>query len=143
MIDRLTEEDRPRWTELWRDYLHFYATTLPPEQFEHTWRRLMAGRVLHGLGLRHQGRLMGITHYLLHESAWTMEPVVYLQDLFVDASLRGTGGGRGLIEAVAEAARAAGAARLYWMTQRDNAVARQLYDRLAKHTGFIRYEYPM
>lgn len=143
MIDRLTEADRPRWTELWTAYLDFYHTVLPPEQFDHTWRRLMGDKVLHGRALRHEGRLVGFTHFLFHESAWTLQPVVYLQDLFVDPATRGTGGGRKLIEAVGDAARQVGAIRMYWLTQQDNVVARQLYDRLAKYSGFIRYEYPL
>ena len=68
MIDRLTEADRPRWTELWTAYLTFYETVLPPEQYDHTWQRLMTGKGLYGFGLRHEGRLVGITHYLFHES---------------------------------------------------------------------------
>jgi GNAT superfamily N-acetyltransferase len=143
MIDRLTEVDRPRWTELWTGYLEFYSTVLPPEQYDHTWRRLMAGGLLKGLALRHQGRLEGIVHYLCHESAWTMTPVCYLQDLFIDPALRGTGGGRRLIEAVADAARDAGAARLFWMTQTHNDTARLLYDRVARHNDFIRYDYTL
>ncbi len=143
MIDRLTDHDRPRWTELWTAYLDFYATVLPPEQFDYTWRRLMDDQSLHAFALRRDGELIGFTHYLFHESAWTMGKVVYLQDLFVDASTRGTGGGRQLIEAVAAAARQANSTRLYWLTQQGNATARQLYDRLARHTGFIRYEYPL
>jgi GNAT superfamily N-acetyltransferase len=143
MIDRLTEADQPRWTELWTAYLAFYDTVLPPEQFDYTWKRLMAGSDLHAFALRHEGRMVGLVHYLFHESAWTMQPVVYLQDLFVDAAVRGTGGGRKLIEAVGDVARQAGTTRMYWMTQTHNATARQLYDRLAKHSGFIRYEYPL
>lgn len=143
MIDRLTEADRPRWTELWRDYLAFYKTTLPPEQFEYTWSRLMAGGALNGFGLRHDGALAGIVHYIFHESAWTLSPVCYLQDLFVAETARGTGGGRKLIEAVAGAAREARATRMFWLTQTDNATARLLYDRLARHNGFIRYDYTL
>jgi GNAT superfamily N-acetyltransferase len=103
----------------------------------------MRGGPLNGFALRRDGALAGITHYLFHESGWTMTPVCYLQDLFVDPAVRGTGGGRHLIEAVAQAALAAGSTRLYWLTQTQNEVARQLYDRLARHTGFIRYEYPL
>ena len=143
MIDRLTEADRPRWTELWTAYLDFYGTTLSDEQYDHTWARLMGGAALQGFALRQGGALAGITHYLLHESSWTMQPVCYLQDLYVDPAQRGTGGGRRLIEAVAEAARTVGAPRLYWLTQSHNDTARRLYDRLARHSGFIRYEYPL
>ena len=50
---------------------------------------------------------------------------------------------RALIEAVADEAATAGAARFYWMTQAHNAVARALYDRVAAHKGFIRYDFPL
>ena len=143
MIGRLTEADRPRWTELWRDYLTFYKTALPPEQYDDTWQRLMAGGALNGFGLRLHGHLVGIVHYIFHESAWTPAHVCYLQDLFVAEAARGTGGGRRLIEAVAGAARERGAAKVFWLTQTDNATARLLYDRLAKHNGFIRYDYTL
>ena len=35
------------------------------------------------------------------------------------------------------------ASRLYWHTQDDNARARLLYDKVARFSGFIRYEYPL
>lgn len=136
-------EDRSRWTELWTAYLRFYETTLPAEIYDNTWERLLHGTALHGLAARYDGRIVGITHFLFHANAWTTVPICYLQDLFVDEAVRGTGAGRALIEAVAEQARQRAAPRLYWLTQAGNATARQLYDRLAKHTGFIRYEYPL
>ena len=35
---------------------------------------------------------------------------------------------------------AAGAEKVYWLTQGSNAVARGLYDRVADSTGFVHYE---
>lgn len=142
-ITGLTPQDRPRWTELWTVYLAFYKLSLPDEIFEHTWSRLLNDTAIHGLAARIDGEIVGLTHFLFHESAWTMVPVCYLQDLFVDDAVRGRGVGRALIEAVAARARMRDSVRLYWMTQDDNATARLLYDRLAKHSGFIRYEYPL
>ena len=141
-VGPLTAADRPRWTELWREYLLFYDTTLPDAVYEHTWARLMQGGPVQALAARRNGEVIGITHFLFHASCWTLTDVCYLQDLFVHASARGTGAGRALIEAVAAAARARKAARLYWLTQDHNATARRLYDRIARHSGFIRYEYP-
>jgi GNAT superfamily N-acetyltransferase len=63
--------------------------------------------------------------------------------LFVDASVRGKGAGRALIERVGTAAGERGCLRLYWTTKEDNATARLLYDRLAKFNGFIRYDYAL
>jgi len=142
-ITGLALQDRSRWADLWRAYLAFYGTSLSDEVFEHTWRRVLDGTALHGLAARVDGQIVGITHFLFHGSAWTMAPVCYLQDLYVDGTARGQGAGRALIEAVAAHARERDSARLYWLTQDRNAAARQLYDRIATHSGFIRYEYPL
>lgn len=141
MITELTAADRDRWAELWTGYLAFYKTTLPAEIYDHTWASIGNGRI-HARGARDgAGRLIGITHFFYHASAWSIAPVCYLQDLFVSEEARGTGAGRKLIEAVAAAAKEAGSPRLYWMTQEGNATARLLYDRLARQTDFIRYDY--
>ena len=142
-VPPLTEADRPRWTELWRAYLDFYHTTLPETTYVLTWSRLLRNEGIHGLAARGSEGMVGITHYLFHPHCWTTGPACYLQDLFVDATVRGQGAGRALIEAVGTAARAHGAERMYWMTQDHNATARQLYDRLARHNGFIRYDYTL
>jgi GNAT superfamily N-acetyltransferase len=139
-VDALQPQDHTRWAELWRGYLAFYETTLPQSRYDETWRRIMQGDGLYGLGARTDGNLVGIAHYLFHPSTW-MDDVCYLQDLFVDSSLRGQGAGRKLIEGVAAAAKAKGSPRLYWLTQQTNTTARQLYDRLGACRGFIRYDY--
>jgi GNAT superfamily N-acetyltransferase len=138
-------EDHERWTTLWRAYLDFYETSLPAEIYQHTWRVLLdPDGPIYGIGAR-QGSatapLVGIAHYLFHPHAWSPKEVCYLQDLFVDPTLRGEGVGRALIERTAAAARARDCLRLYWTTKEDNAAARQLYDRLAQFKGFIRYDY--
>ena len=47
---------------------------------------------------------------------------------------------RPLIEAVADAAKARGAASVYWLTAEDNYAGRMLYDRVAARTPFIKYQ---
>jgi GNAT superfamily N-acetyltransferase len=146
VITELRPEDRARWAELWRGYLTFYETSLPDAIYEHAWQRIMEAKIIYGFGARLGGEtapLIGITHYLFHDHAWSPKQVCYLQDLFVDASQRGTGAGRALIERVARIARERDCLRLYWTTKEDNATARLLYDRLAKFNGFIRYDYAL
>jgi GNAT superfamily N-acetyltransferase len=104
---------------------------------------VLAGEELHGLAARADGAMIGITHFLFHPSAWTLRPVCYLQDLFTDPAHRGQGAARALIAAVGDRASAAGSTRMYWLTQSHNATARALYDKVAKHSGFIRYEYAL
>nr|WP_319563456.1 GNAT family N-acetyltransferase [uncultured Rhodoferax sp.] len=141
-IDALRPEDYPAWLRLAQGYKTFYETELPESAYQHTWQRLLQAQTVHGLAARLDGQLVGITHYLFHASNWSAD-VCYLQDLFVDESARGQGVARALIEQVAQVAREHGAPRLYWLTHHTNARARILYDHLATHQGFIRYEYPM
>ena len=102
----------------------------------------LGGDGVYGVGAFVEGRLVGIAHYLFHTSVWARSNC-YLQDLFTLPSARGRGIARSLIEAVAEQARAQGAARYYWLTQDHNTTARVLYDKVAKHVGFIRYDFPL
>lgn len=147
IVSEFRAADRERWAELWRGYLEFYETALPSEIYDHTWRRLtQRDAAIRGFGARHDDAaapLVGIVHYLFHAHAWSAKEVCYLQDLFVDAGVRGTGVGRALIERVAAAARERDCLRLYWSTKEDNATARLLYDRLARFNGFIRYDYAL
>jgi GNAT superfamily N-acetyltransferase len=137
-------DEREAWEPLWRDYLAFYETVLPPATYDLTWRRLHdPAEPTFVLGGYVDGTLKGIVHYLFHRSNWTTADVCYLQDLFVASDARGAGLGRALIEAVAERAREAGAPRLYWMTHEDNRTARALYDAVAERSGFIQYRKPL
>lgn len=146
-VTALRSDDRARWAELWRLYLEFYETRLPPEIYAHTWQRLGSPQgTIRGFGARLGGEaapLVGIVHYLFHAHAWSAHEACYLQDLFVDAALRRRGIARSLIEAVASAARERGCFKLYWTTKQDNRTARSLYDRLARFDGFIRYDVPL
>lgn len=138
-IRPLEEGDRPAWEQLARAYKAFYQSPASPEEYEAAWQRLLQADGLHGIGLWHQGELIGIAHYLFHQSTWAAA-VCYLQDMFVLPGHRGKGAGRSLIEAVRDHARMNGAARYYWLTQEGNSVARGLYDRVATFSGFIRYD---
>lgn len=133
-------EDRAAWEVLARGYKLFYKTEVDDAGYEKAWQRLLASDEIHGLVLLQGGRLIGIAHYLMHAAVWS-GPVCYLQDLFVAEAARGQGVGAALIEAVAAVARAHGAARYYWLTHHTNARARKLYDRVATHRGFIRYDF--
>lgn len=137
----LAADDHAQWRPLAQRYKAFYATPTSDQAYDAAWQRVMAGAV-HALGARIDGRLVGIAHFLFHASTWTGR-VCYLQDLYTDEACRGRGVARSLIDAVADRARSADATRLYWLTQADNAVARSLYDQVAVHRGFIRYDHPL
>jgi len=85
------------------------------------------------------GKVLGLTHFLHHRSTTRIELTTYLQDLFTAPEARGQGVGRALIEAVYAAAINVGIKRVYWQTHSTNTAGRLLYDRVAKHYGFIVY----
>ncbi|MEC3977134.1 GNAT family N-acetyltransferase [Amycolatopsis sp. H20-H5] len=134
--------DRPGWEVLARGYKAFYRTEVSDAGYDEAWRGLLRDDEVHGLVARLDGNVVGIAHYLVHADIWS-PGACYLQDLFVDESVRGQGVARGLIERVAELARDKGLSRLYWTTRQDNARARALYDKVADFRGFLRYDYPL
>ncbi|MEO1274279.1 MAG: GNAT family N-acetyltransferase [Pseudomonadota bacterium] len=141
-IRPLERRDEAAWRRLWTGYLEFYGTSVSEEVYATYFERLLGDdpQDFHCLVAETaDGTLVGLTHYLFHRHGWRIENVIYLQDLYVDPATRGTGAGRALIEAVYAAADAAGCPAVYWLTQEGNATARQLYDRIATATDFIKY----
>jgi GNAT superfamily N-acetyltransferase len=137
----LEAADRPVWEELWHGYLTFYKVSqIAREVTQATWQRLLdPDGPLHGLVAVDGDDVLGLVHFLYHPSSWTIGPYFYLQDLFTFPPARKRGVGEALIEAVADAARVQNAARVYWLTHQTNAPGRSLYDRVARHAGFIHY----
>jgi len=140
-ITALTAADRDEWDPLWQAYLTFYESELAENITDDVYGRLVAGVELHGAIARDdEGRAVGFVHWLLHPSTWSTGPYCYLEDLFVSQDTRGRGAGRALIAHVRAEAVDAGAHKVYWLTQKGNATARALYDRVAADTGFVHYE---
>jgi len=136
--------DYDRWLPLWDGYNTFYErtgpTALPAEVTAMTWARFFdAYEPVWALVAERGGELLGLTHYLFHRSTTAIAPLCYLQDLFTTAASRGQGVGGALIEGVYEAARRAGAPRVYWQTHETNATAMRLYDQVAEKSGFLVY----
>ena len=135
-----TDQDKAEWLPLWRAYLDFYKQALDDEITDLTFARaLESGENLNLLVAKSEGRIVGFATYVLHRSSWAREWYCYLEDLFVAENQRGRGVARALIAAVAEAGKAKGAERLYWVTDEANKTAQALYEKLATKTDFIQF----
>lgn len=133
-------EDREAWAPLWLGYQRFYRVELPQAVTDTTWARFLdAAEPMHA-ALAWQGdRAVGMVHWIFHRGCWSVGDYCYLNDLFADPAVRGTGVGRALIEHVYAQAEAAGCSRVWWLTHESNTTARTLYDRIADETGFVQY----
>ena len=105
-IRPLRSIDETDWRRLWTGYLAFYKTSVPEAVYASTFARLLGDdpQDFHGLVAEQDGVLVGLVHYVFHRHCWRIENVCYLQDLYADPTVRGTGVGRELIEAVYAAA---------------------------------------
>ena len=140
-IRPLRESDQADWRRLWTDYLTFYESSVSEEVYETTFARLIGDdpQDFTALIAEQAQKPVGLVHFVFHRHNWTVGNTCYLQDLYADPSVRGTGVGRKLIEAVYEAADREGAASVYWLTQDFNTTARNLYDRVGTVTPFVKY----
>ena len=132
--------DRAAWDRLWQGYQRFYKVAIPGPVSNLTWARLHDPAEPMHAALAWQGaRAVGMVHWIFHRSTWTDGPYCYLQDLYVDEDVRGSGAGRALIAHVRAEAESAGASRLYWLTHETNTDAMKLYDKVAEKSGFVQY----
>jgi GNAT superfamily N-acetyltransferase len=119
LVRPIERADYAGWRPLWDGYNRFYGrhgpSALPESISEATWERFLSREEpVHALVAELDGSVIGIAHYLFHRSTTRLNDVCYLQDLFTAEEARGRGVARQLINAVYEAARAAGSSRVYW-----------------------------
>lgn len=141
LVRPIIASDRAEWGRLWTGYLEFYETSASTTVYDTSFARLLGDdpQDFCGLIAEIDGFAVGLVHYLFHRHMWKVENTCYLQDLFADPAARNKGVGRALITAVYDAADAAGAPSVYWLTQEFNYRGRMLYDRIGQKTPFIRY----
>jgi GNAT superfamily N-acetyltransferase len=127
-------------------YQHFYEV----KQIDEERNRAFFSRFLAPsedgmlLGARRDGRLLGYACLYWHFTSLVPAETVLMNDLYVDATARGEGVGRALIEASTAVSRERGAYHLQWATAPDNETAQRLYDSTgAERSSWIEYELPL
>ncbi len=137
---KLKADDHAAWLTLWDSYITFYKSKLSGEITALTWARLLEDKSIHGWCAVLDGKVIGICHALEHGSSWSAAPYVYLEDLYVDSTIRNSGAGRALIEAVYAHADAIDSKKVYWQTDFTNVTARKLYEKVGGQSGAIVYQ---
>lgn len=138
-VRALREDDYPLWRTLWDGYTHFYDCELDESVTASTWQRaLNPDSALFCRVAEIEGKVVGFALCVLHDGTWSTAPICYLEDLFVDAEVRGAGAGKALIDALMEEGKREGWSKLYWVTRQNNP-ARKLYDKFGEADDYVRY----
>lgn len=142
IVTPLTHADYDQWLPLWEAN---NEGKCPPDVTKETWRRLCnKNEPVWGLAARDDsGKVMGITHYILHPTTGQIAPVCYMQDVFVDPAFRRQGIAREMILTLATMGKDKGFARMYWLAEGKNEAAQNLYKTLGTKLDFSLHVLPL
>lgn len=145
IVRDFSHADIDSWCIMWRDYLKFYQTDLTQEVTMHTVNKLLSNDENIGclVVCDVQNNPIGFLTYIIHFNTWEINPVCYLEDLFVDDNYRKTGVAKLLLNRLKEIGISKNWSRIYWLTKPNNTVARIFYDKIAKSEDWARYILPL
>lgn len=133
--------DRAAWDRLYAGYAGFYKVAQTPEMRDTVWGWLHdPAHGTEGLVAVVDGAVVGIAHFRPYARPLSASVGGFLDDLFVDPDLRGSGAAAALLQALATEGRSRGWSVIRWITADDNYRARGLYDRLAEKTKWVTYD---
>lgn len=140
-IRPFTAPDFPAWLPLWDgNNLGQRNEAVTAE----TWSRILDDNSqVFGLGAYKGDQLVGFVHYILHATTGAIEPVCYMQDVYVEPGQRGKGIGKRLVEAVAKLGKQEKWARIYWLADAQNEAAQKLYENFGQKLNFSLHVYPL
>jgi ribosomal protein S18 acetylase RimI-like enzyme len=139
---RLVEaSDADQWAALYAGYRAFYRLAPDASAVATTWSWIIDGRWdMEGLVAVDGEHLVGLANL-----RWFARPSMgriglYLDDLFTAPVARSRGVGGALLREAARLAAGRDAQVVRWITAKDNAAARRLYDRVATATEWVTYD---
>jgi GNAT superfamily N-acetyltransferase len=138
----LASEHRSDWERLYAGYAEFYKVEQSAAMRETVWQWIFdPKRELEAVvAVEGAGRAVGFAHYRPQPRPLRASIGGFLDDLFVEPGLRGTGVVQAIMQKLAEVGRAEGWTSIRWLTAEDNYRARGFYDTIAARTVFLTYE---
>jgi len=139
-IRAIQSDDFPQWLALWNaNNLGHKDEAVTTE----TWTRLNDDEAqVFGLVAEDKGTLVGLIQYILHPTTGSIDPVCYMQDVFVEPAHRGKGLARKMIEALEKMGKCEKWARIYWLAEAKNEAAQALYKSLGHKLDFTLHILP-
>lgn len=143
IVAPLKSSDYDSWLPLW---LANMEHSVSPDITAQTWQRICDRHSgVGGLGVRESENapLLGICHYITHPTTGNLNPVCYMQDLYIDPVARRRGLAGTLVAHLAALGTASGWARLYWLAEAENMAAQALYKALGYKLNFTLHVLPL
>lgn len=141
------DDEFDAWTRLFRGYSDFYKWPTAGEHQLQIWQWIHADRRVEALvavRVDEAGNEIGAPEGLAHLREWVrpLRGAVcgYLDDLYVDPAVRGTGAVDALFDEMRRIATERGWQIVRWTTADDNYRARSFYDKVATRTSWITYD---
>lgn len=140
-IRPIEPNDFPEWLDLWN------ANNLGHKNEDvttETWGRLIDPKAcVYGLVAEDKGTLIGLLQYILHPTTGSIEPVCYMQDVFVATDHRGKGIAKKMIAALERTGKQENWSRIYWLAEAENNAAQSLYKSLGQKMNFTLHILPL
>ena len=140
-IANIGKNDFDDWRQMFMGFANLHDFSPTYEGVLRTWGWLCDP--MHpetGLIARVGKHVAGFVHYRLQPSALRGTRILYLDDLFVTETHRGSGVADDIMHHLREIALEHGCSAIRWDTHATNERARRFYERHAKNTNWITYE---
>lgn len=85
------------------------------------------------------GKLTGFAHFVSYPCTYPSDLVGYIQDLYVGQKYRRQGIASELINAIKEIGQKEGWTQIRWRTNKENEIAKKLYDKIATRCNRVNY----
>ena len=136
------EDEKEAWRHLYRQFAEHYTVAVRAEHQDLVWSWVMDPE--HPLRClvaeASDGSLHGLAHYRAFTRPLAGSVGCFLDDLLVDASIRGSGAADALLFALRQIAADEGWTVIRWITADDNHRARSVYDQFAVRTMWVTYD---
>lgn len=140
-IECFKQQDYGTWLALWD--ANNQGQSHPATTAE-TWKRILDPAIpVYGLGAYIDDNMAGLLHYILHPVTGHINPVCYMQDVFVDPAQRRKGVAKALIAELARTGKTNDWARIYWLAENDNIAAQNLYRTIGVKLNFSLHVLPL
>jgi len=141
-INLVSEAERQQWEKLYYQYAEFYQVEMNAEILDTVWGWIHAkDQPFYALIAKdHAGNGLGLMHFRAMLSPLRGTQTGFLDDLFVQPGVRGSGLVDAMFKQLQSFASQQGWPLLRWITAEDNYRARAVYDKISDKTRWITYQ---